>query len=55
MSTEEKGPVIQELGTSLKTTSRFIRIKAINGGVLPAWHESAGMPTHLFVDEIIIK
>jgi predicted alpha-1,2-mannosidase len=55
VGTEEKGPVIQELGTSLKTTSRFIRIKAINGGVLPAWHESAGMPTHLFIDEIIIK
>jgi hypothetical protein len=55
VSGEEKGPVIQELGANVTTTARFIRIKAINGGLLPAWHESAGMPTHLFIDEIIIK
>jgi hypothetical protein len=55
VSADEKGPVMQELGTSLNTTASFIKVKAINGGVLPAWHESAGMPTHLFIDEIIIK
>ena len=55
VSSDEKGPVAQELGTAVKTTARFIKIKAISGGVLPAWHESAGMPTHLFIDEVIIK
>jgi hypothetical protein len=55
VSAEEKGPVMQELGTNVNTTARFIRIKAVNGGVLPAWHESAGMPTHLFIDEVIIR
>jgi hypothetical protein len=34
---------------------KYIRIKAINGGPLPAWHESAGLASHLFIDEIIIK
>jgi predicted alpha-1,2-mannosidase len=55
VNSSEKGPVVQELGATVKAVARFIKIKAINGGVLPAWHESAGMPTHLFIDEVIIK
>jgi predicted alpha-1,2-mannosidase len=55
VSMDEKGPVVQELGSNVKTVARFIRVKAKNGGVLPAWHESAGQPTHIFIDEVIIK
>ena len=36
-------------------TARFVRIKAIQYGKLPAWHESAGRDTHIFVDEINIE
>ena len=36
-------------------TARYVHIKAIQYGPLPAWHESAGQPTHLFVDELDIK
>ena len=46
---------VQQLGGAVKASGKFIRIKAINGGMLPAWHESAGQPSHLFIDEIIIK
>ena len=35
--------------------ARFIKIKAIQFGKLPAWHEGAGGDTHLFIDEIEIK
>jgi len=35
--------------------ARYVRIKAIQYGPLPAWHESAGQPTHMFVDELDIK
>jgi len=52
---EEKEPQVQLLGAAVKATGKYIRIKAINGGILPAWHESAGQPSHLFIDEIIIK
>lgn len=45
----------QELGTKLYLQTRYIKIKAINGGKLPVWHESAGSPSHLFIDEVIIK
>lgn len=54
-STEERGPLVQELGAGVKSSGRFIRVKAKNGGSLPAWHESAGQPTHLFIDEVIVK
>jgi F5/8 type C domain len=50
-----KGPVHQQLGAAVNTKARYLKIKAINGGVLPAWHESAGSPSHLFIDEVIIK
>ena len=54
VSNQEKGPVLQELGAAVKATARFVKIKAINGGSLPAWHESAGQPSHLFIDEVMI-
>jgi hypothetical protein len=46
---------IQDLGGEVKIHARYIKIKAINGGKLPSWHESAGNPSHLFIDEIIIR
>jgi predicted alpha-1,2-mannosidase len=49
------GPVVQKLGVTVNTTARYIRVKAKTGGQLPAWHESAGSPTHIFIDEVIIK
>ena len=52
---EVKGPEVQYLGVEVKANGRFIRLKAITGGPLPAWHESAGNPTHTFIDEVIVK
>jgi predicted alpha-1,2-mannosidase len=46
---------MQTLGNTVKTNTRYIKVKVVNGGTLPAWHESAGNPSHLFIDEIIIK
>ncbi|MEO6071127.1 MAG: discoidin domain-containing protein [Chitinophagaceae bacterium] len=53
-STEE-GPVVQTLGASVSATGRFIKIIAKNGGRLPTTHESAGSPSHIFIDEVIVK
>jgi hexosaminidase len=38
-----------------ETPARFIRVKATNGGVCPAWHPGAGDTTWIFADEIIVK
>lgn len=46
---------IQELGSNVHLQTRYIKVKAINGGPLPSWHESAGNPSHIFIDEIIVK
>ncbi|HEY0355933.1 MAG TPA: discoidin domain-containing protein, partial [Flavisolibacter sp.] len=45
----------QVMGVKLYTRARYIKIKATSGGKLPGWHESAGEPSHLFIDEIIVK
>ena len=35
-------------------TARYVRLKAIQYGKLPAWHEGTGGNTHIFIDEISI-
>jgi predicted alpha-1,2-mannosidase len=54
---------IEELTPQLKTAemtftpvkTRFVRLKAVQYGKLPSWHESPGGDTHIFMDEIEIK
>ena len=36
-------------------TARYVRVRALQYGKLPAWHEGAGGDTHIFVDEINIE
>ena len=52
---EVKGPEVQFLGNDVTAKARYVRIRAVTGGVLPQWHESAGSPTHIFIDEVIVK
>ena len=42
-------------GSFTPVSARYVHIKAIQYGKLPAWHESAGSPTHMFIDEIDIQ
>jgi hypothetical protein len=35
--------------------SRFIKVKAINYGTLPEWHQGAGYKAFIFVDEIMVE
>jgi predicted alpha-1,2-mannosidase len=53
--TQERGPVVQELGAEVNANARYVRVTAKTGGPLPAWHESAGQPTHIFIDEVIVR
>jgi hypothetical protein len=53
---QSNGPAqTQTLGTNVDLQTRYIKVKAVNGGKLPSWHESAGNPSHIFIDEIIVK
>lgn len=55
VDTDTKGPVHQQLGGAVTAKARYIKVKAVNGGKLPGWHESAGSPSHLFIDEVIVR
>ena len=55
VGTDTKGPTHQVLGESINTKTRYLRFTALTGGPLPAWHESAGSPSHIFIDEVIVK
>ncbi len=35
--------------------ARFVKIKAMQYGKLPSWHEGAGGDTHIFIDEIEVR
>ncbi|MCX6271276.1 MAG: family 20 glycosylhydrolase [Bacteroidetes bacterium] len=45
-------PFSQSIGNK---TTRFIKIKAQNNKICPPWHEAAGQPCWLFVDEVIVE
>ena len=59
----ESDPDFRESGNIVRTDAiptpglktRHLRIVAKNPGTLPSWHMSAGWPSHLFIDEIVIK
>ena len=52
---EAPGPEVQFLEAQVKAKARYIRVKAKTGGILPPSHESAGNPSHLFIDEVIVE
>lgn len=45
----------RDLGKRIKTTARYIKVKARNFGTIPDWHLGAGGDAYIFVDEIIIE
>lgn len=59
----ESDPDFRESGNIVRTDAiptpglktRYLRIVAKNPGTLPSWHMSAGQPSYLFIDEIVIK
>ena len=40
---------------SLKSSAKYIKIKAYNYGKLPPWHQGAGGDAFIFIDEINVK
>ncbi len=54
---DDLSPVIHPFSTVLPagTRARYIRVKAVNYGKLPAWHNGAGGDAWIFADEIMVK
>jgi hypothetical protein len=48
-------PTIKDFTVDVDTKARFVKVFAKAFGPLPSWHESAGEPSWLFIDEITIK
>ncbi|MEY1638706.1 GH92 family glycosyl hydrolase [Tenuifilum osseticum] len=48
-------PTIKDFTANVDTKARFVKVYAKAFGPLPSWHESAGEPSWLFIDEITIK
>jgi predicted alpha-1,2-mannosidase len=55
VGTDSMDPQVQTLGTGVSARARYIKVKAVSGGILPAGHPSAGNPSHLFIDEVIVQ
>jgi predicted alpha-1,2-mannosidase len=45
----------KDLGGKVKTSARYIKVKATNYGTIPDWHLGAGGDAYIFTDEIIIE
>jgi hypothetical protein len=56
VSQKEPGPLVRSVGAELKPQlARFLRLRAVNVGVIPADHPAAGRKAWLFVDEILVN
>jgi hexosaminidase len=53
---EREGVIAQQFeALTGGTAARYVRMRAINGGRLPAWHPGAGRPSWTFADELIVR
>ncbi len=51
-----EGSFVQDYTLQLKNTkAKYLKVKAKNYGICPAWHLGAGGKTWLFIDELIIE
>ena len=55
VGSDQKAAEVQFIETDVQAKGRYVKVIAINGGTLPSWHESAGSPTHLFIDEVVVQ
>ena len=56
ISPKEKDAIIQPFNFQFMepTKARYVHIKAKSPGVCPAWHDGAGEPCWIFVDEVVV-
>lgn len=53
---EDMKPQIKDYFAEIApTVARYVRVKAVNLGKIPAWHPGAGFDAFIFVDEIFVE
>ena len=56
VSDKERGIVMKDFVKTIpRQRARYVRIRAVNYGKLPAWHPGSGGNAWIFVDEIIVQ
>ena len=56
VSRNEPGPLVHDVRAEVKPQlARYVRVRAVNVGVIPAGHPAAGHKAWLFVDEILVN
>ena len=55
VSDKEQNPTIKEFGLDVRTKARYVKVFAKSYGELPADHISAGEPSWIFIDEIVVR
>jgi hypothetical protein len=56
VSEKREGAITRELVKSIAPRSaRYVRIRAVNFGKIPAWHPGSGGDAWIFADEIIVE
>jgi hypothetical protein len=54
---EHLEPLLRRLAVTLSdgARARYVRVRAANAGLLPAWHGGAGQASWIFADELFIR
>jgi hexosaminidase len=54
---EHLEPLLRRLAVTLPegARARYVKVRAVNAGALPAWHGGAGQPSWIFADELLIR
>jgi hypothetical protein len=56
VSEREEGVITRDFVKSISPRdARYIRIRAVNFGKIPAWHPGSGGDAWIFVDEIVVE
>ncbi len=55
LADDEHEIISKDFEAKLNTAGRYVKIEAINYGIIPEWHLGAGGNAYIFIDEIIIE
>jgi hypothetical protein len=56
VSEKQEGVVTKDFVKTISAQrARYVRIRAVNFGKIPAWHPGSGGDAWIFVDEIVIE
>ena len=55
MDEKEMIPAVKEFGLKVSANARYIRVRAVNHGIIGDWHPGKGGNAHIFIDEIIVR